>query len=85
METRYRVFDVEHEDLYVAVLGHYFKLSEAKQVFKESKVSEAKDDSIMIEIAKNNTSEVDAILRFGVDEAERFALAMMNLCHSIKY
>lgn len=85
METRYRVFDVEHEDLYVAVLSHYFKLSEAKQVFKESKVTDEKDDSIMFEIAKKGASEVEAILTFGVDEVERFALAMLNLCHSIKY
>jgi len=85
METRYRVFDNEDKDLYVAVLSHYFKLSDAKQVFRESKVDETKDDSIMFEIAKNGESEIVGTLTFGVDEAERFALAMLNLCHSIKY
>lgn len=84
MERRYRIFDSIHEDLYIGVDSSYFKVAEAKQVYRESLTTEKKDDSIMFEIARRNAKEVDALLIFGVEEGERFALALLNLCQSIK-
>ncbi len=85
MEHRYRVNDTEKKDLYIGVSSHYFKLSDAKEVYRDSFLTEDEDDSILIEIARKNAKEVDISLVFGVEEGERFALALLNLCHSIKY
>lgn len=85
MERRYRVFDTEEEDIYVAVDSHYLKITDAKQSYIQSKTTDRKDDSIMIQVAKRHATGVDAVLTFGVEEGERFAMALLNLCNSIKY
>lgn len=84
METRYKLYDTEDKNLYVGVESHYYKLIDAKQVYKESKNGEKVDDSIYFEIAKDGANEVEATIIFGVEEGERFALALLNLCHLIK-
>lgn len=84
MERRYRVFDTD-EDIYVSVDSHYLRITDAKQSYIQSKSTDRKDDSIMIQVAKRHATEADAVLTFGVEEGERFAMALLNLCHSIKY
>lgn len=85
MERRYKIYDSADGLLFVGVDSHYFKLSDAKSAYRESKHTEKPDDSILIEIGRDGAEEVEAILSFGVEEAERFALAMLNLCFSIKH
>lgn len=86
METRFQIFDTEDKELYVGVCSHYFKITDAKDIYRKSFIKDAdtKDDSIIIEIAKKNAKEVEGIVAFGVDEGEQFALALLNLCNSIK-
>jgi len=86
MEKEYRIFDVQDKDLFVAIESHYSKRTDAKQVYIESKISKEKnDDSLIITIAKNDYAEIHSVVTFGVEEGERFALALFNLCQSIKY
>ena len=83
METVYRIYDVEGKDLYIQIQNHYFKLSEGKQAYRDSKITpDKKDDSILIELGEG---DLRLNLTFGVEEGEKFALALLNLCHSIKY
>lgn len=84
MNTRYKINDSEDENLYIGITSHYFKVSDAKEVYRKSMTNEEKDNSILIEIAKAGASEVDAVVTFGVEEGEKFALALLNLCHAIK-
>lgn len=84
MTTRYQAFDSEDSDLYIGVSSHYFKVSDSKDVYRKSLNKEIKDDSILIEIAKRNAQEVEAVVTFGVEEAEQMALTLLNLCNSIK-
>jgi len=84
METRYKLYDKEDKNLYIGIENHYHKLNDAKQVYRESKKGEEMDDSIYFEIAKDGANEVEATIVFGVEEGERFALALLNLCHLIK-
>jgi hypothetical protein len=84
MNNRYQIFDTEENDLYIGVISHYFKVSDAKEVYRKSVDKKEKDDSILIEIAKAGEKEVKAAVTFGVDEGEQFALALLNLCNSIK-
>lgn len=86
MERGYKIFDVQDSDLFVTIESHYFTRTEAKQVYKDSKTSTDKiDDSLIITIAKNDYSEIQSVVSFGVEEGERFAIALLNLCQSIKY
>lgn len=84
MEARYKTYDTEERNLYIGVCNHYFKLSDAKEVYRKSKGLKTSDDSILIEIAKDNAKEVESVIRIGVEEGEKFALALLNLCSSIK-
>lgn len=86
MERGYRIFDVGDKDLFVSIESHYFARTDAKQTYIDSKAStDKKDDSLLITIAKNDYSEIHSVVKFGVEEGERFALAMLNLCQTIKY
>lgn len=84
MDNRYQIFDSREKDLYVGVCNNYFKVSEAKETYRKSLNKEVIDDSILIEIAKSGGKEVEAVITFGVEEGEHFALALLNLCNSIK-
>jgi hypothetical protein len=85
MELRYKTYDTEEKGLYIGVNSHYFNLSDARQVYRESKYNEKnKDDTILIEIAKDGANEVEAVVRIGVEEGERLALTLLNLCDVIK-
>ncbi|WP_404347506.1 hypothetical protein LG311_17885 [Sutcliffiella horikoshii] len=84
MEKRYKLYDSADKTLYIGVDSNYFKLNDAKNIYKKSTNSESEDDSILIQIAKDKASEVEAEVTFGVEEGERFALALLNLCSSIK-
>ncbi|RIU93315.1 hypothetical protein D1864_07540 [Oceanobacillus picturae] len=84
MDNRYKIHDTETKELYVGVTSHYFKLSDAKDAYRNSLIGEGSDDSILIEIAKIGASKVDGSVAFGVEEGEQFALALLNLCHSIR-
>lgn len=85
MENRYQVFDTEDEKLYLGVESHYWKVSDSKKVYKDSLVdSEKVDDSIFLELVRSGEKEVEATLSIGVEEAERFAMALLNLCHTIR-
>ena len=44
-----------------------------------------KDDSLLITVAKNDYAEICSAVSFSVEEGEKFALAILNLCHAIKY
>lgn len=86
MERGYKIFDVQDSDLFVSIESHYFTRTDAKQAYIDSKTSkDKKDDSLIITIAKNDYAEIHSVVTFGVEEAERFALALLNLCQSIKY
>ena len=84
MENQYKIHDVNIKDLYVGVCSHYFKYSDANEVYRKSISGEGNDDTILIEVAKSGASEVDSVVTFGVKEGEQFALALLNLCNSIK-
>lgn len=86
MEAWYKIYDSKEEGLYVGVGNHYFLLPDAKQAYRNSKKADCKDDSILIEVAKEGSSgvEIEAVVTFGVDEAEKFALTILNLCQLIK-
>ncbi|WP_163971808.1 hypothetical protein [Oceanobacillus halotolerans] len=81
MDFKYRTFDTENEHLYVGVCNHYFNLTDAKEVYRNK---EEKDNSIMIEVGRKDTKEIEAVVTCGVDEAEQIALTLLNLCNSIK-
>ncbi|WP_430789482.1 hypothetical protein VBD025_03960 [Virgibacillus flavescens] len=86
METRLKVYDAEEKGLYIGVFSQYLKLSDAKDAYRNSldAVTEAKDNSIRIEIAEENASSVEGVIDIGVEEGEKFALALLNLCSAIK-
>lgn len=85
MVNRYKLYDTEDEKLYIGVESHYFKLSDARKAYLESKQNESKvDDSIIFEIARDGENAIEGTVTFGVEEGERFALALLNLCQSIK-
>ncbi|WP_087972748.1 hypothetical protein [Oceanobacillus rekensis] len=84
MSNYYQIFDSKKKDLYVGVTSHYTKLPDAKKVYRQSRGEETEDDSILIEISNRGANEVEAVITFGVKEGEQFALALLNLCNSIK-
>lgn len=86
MELGYKITSENNGQVTIGVQNHYFTRIEAKEVYMKSKTSnEVKDDSLLIYIGNNDTSEVQSAISFGVEEGERFALALLNLCHAIKY
>ena len=86
MERGYKVFDVQDNQLFVTIESHYFTRIEAKETYIKSKTSADEiDDSLLITVAKKDYSEVKAVVSFGIEEGERFALALLNLCQAIKY
>lgn len=86
MERRYKIFDIQDSDLFVSIESHYFARTDAKQAYIDSKTSKDKnDDSLLITIVKNDYSEIQSVVTFGVEEGEQFALALLNLCQAIKY
>ncbi|PFG03023.1 hypothetical protein [Bacillus sp. es.036] len=79
METRFKTLGVNEEDISVSVYCNYLNLREAKRAFQEKK-----DDSVVIEIIKDKEERIGAIC-IGIEEAERIALALLNIRSSIKY
>lgn len=79
-----KVYDTKDDSLYIGVGNNYFTVTDAKNIHRKSLCTNSKDDSILIEIAEDGAKEIDASLRFGVEEGERFALALLNLCNYIK-
>ncbi|MDU1845216.1 MAG: hypothetical protein E6778_06685 [Niallia nealsonii] len=84
MVTRYKLYDTEDEKLYIVVESHYFKLTDAKASYRESKAKDKTDDSILFEIAREGEEGIEGTFTFGVEDGEKFALALLNLCHTIK-
>lgn len=84
MNIRYITNDTKENDLYIGVMSHYFEVNEARKVFRNAREMGNKDDSILIEIAREGAKEVEAAITFGVKEGEKFALALLNLCQLIK-
>lgn len=86
MERGYKIFDIQDSDLFVSIESHYFSRTDAKQAYIDSKTSKDKnDDSLLITIVKSGDSEIQSVVTFGVEEGERFALALLNLCQAIIY
>lgn len=79
----YKFEDANNKKLYITLESHYIKITDAKQTYLDSKQSDKKDDSILIGI--RNGKEILSIITSGVDEAEKFALDILNLCQTIKY
>ncbi|WP_175074762.1 hypothetical protein [Terribacillus sp. AE2B 122] len=84
MQDSYKIQDAETKDLYIGVCSHYFSVSDAKDVYTKSLNGERNDDSILVQVAKKGTNGVNTKVTFGVEEGEQFALALLNLCNSIK-
>ena len=82
--TEKKVYDSKEDKLYIGVTSHYFKLSDANEIYRKSIKDEGKDDTILIQIAKDKTNEVNSIVTIGVEEGERLALALLNICYAIK-
>ncbi|MCM2982292.1 hypothetical protein M3599_15305 [Niallia circulans] len=74
--------DVHRQDYYIEVKGNYFKISDSKEAYNSSKNNGKRDDTIIIQVGNKEASEVFTV---GVEDGERFALALLNLCYSIKY
>lgn len=85
MLKNYRFEDVKNKSLYIGVECHYVKLTDGKQAYWDSKQSDRKDDSIYIEIGIDGGQEILSNITLGVDEAEKFALDLLNLCHLIRF
>ncbi|MYL44408.1 hypothetical protein GLV94_02005 [Virgibacillus halodenitrificans] len=83
MINRYQAFDTGEEGLYIGIRGYYFNKWDAKEVYEKSLSSDEKDDSIMIEVGRKG-SGTDTFISIGVIEGEQLALALLNLCNSIK-
>ncbi|MBG9589832.1 hypothetical protein [Cytobacillus firmus] len=79
MDTRFKALGVNEEDIFVSVYCNYLNLRDAKNAFLDNK-----DDSIVIEITKAEEQRIGAIC-IGIDEAERIAMALLNIRNSIKY
>ncbi|MCB5235886.1 hypothetical protein [Niallia circulans] len=85
MIMRYKLYDTEDKKLYIGVESHYFKLTDAKDSYRESKTQDGKtDDSILFEIAREGEEGIQGTFTFGVEDGEKFALALLNLCYKIK-
>lgn len=84
MNIRYITNDSEENDLYIGVMSHYFEVNEARKVFRNAREMVNKDNSILIEVAKDGAKEVEAVITFGVKEGEKFAHTLLNLCQLIK-
>lgn len=84
MECHYKLYDSKEGGLYIGVSNHYFKRSDAKKVYRESLERGNNDDSVLFEISTDKSKEEKVGIYTGVDEAEQFALALLNLCNSIK-
>ena len=85
MGKDFKVFDANNDELFIAIESHYANLSDAKTIHKFSRNDEYNDDSLLITIAKNDYEEICSAVSFSVEEGEKFALAILNLCHAIKY
>jgi len=83
MLRNYKFEDAKNKDLYITVESHYVKITDAKQAHWDSKKSDEIDDSILIEVG--NGQEILSLITSGVDEAEQFALDILNLCQKIKH
>ncbi|MCP1146162.1 hypothetical protein [Lysinibacillus endophyticus] len=82
LRTRYKLHDLEDARYYLEARSHYYKVSEGKKVYMNSKLEGGKDDSILVEIG-NGTYQFN--LTLGAEDGERFALALLNLCHAIRF
>jgi uncharacterized membrane protein len=85
MENSYKIYGVNNNSLFVSVYSNYFKLSDAKETYAKKNDDKVVDDTIILEVGEKENKEKLAIISIGVDEAEQFALALLNLCNSIKY
>lgn len=81
---KYKLYDTEDKKLYISVESHYFKLTDAKASYRESKAKDKTDDSILFEIAREGEEGIQGTITFGVNDGEKFALTLLNLCNAIK-
>ena len=79
-----KVYDTKDDSLYIAVGNNYFTVKDAKNTYRKSLSTNEKDVSILIEIAEDGAKEVEASLCLGVEEGEKFALSLLNICSQIK-
>lgn len=85
MEFEYKIKSINNEPKIVGVRSHYFTRTEAKEFYLKSKeTKEVIDDSIMIFICSEGVLDGSEMVSFGVEEGERFALALLNICYAIK-
>jgi len=84
VDNHYKIYDTEDKDTLIGVSSHYFKLSDAKDVYRRSINNGKEDDSLLIEVRDENSNTLEAAITFGVEEGEQFALALLNICNSIK-
>ena len=85
MEKEFKVFDVNNDELFIAIQSHYANLSDAKTIHKLSSNDEYNDDSLLITIAKNDYEEICSAVSLSVEDGAKFAMAILNLCQAIKY
>ncbi|WP_338779526.1 hypothetical protein [Metabacillus sp. FJAT-52054] len=87
MQSDYRVQSATTDGLYIKVCSNYFTVNEAKNAFFNEEAENKKDDTILIQVVQEREGEErqSASIAFGVEEAERFALAILNICSVIKY
>ncbi|MCA0992965.1 hypothetical protein [Pseudalkalibacillus hwajinpoensis] len=84
MESRYKLYDAEEKGLFIGVCNHYFKVTDAKEVYNKAKSTGDKDDSLLMIIKRDSNEEAEENISFGVEEGEQFALTILNICNAIK-
>lgn len=84
MQNSFRIQDADTKGLYIGVCGHYFSVSDAKEAYEKSLIGKGTDDTILVNVARKGANQMNLKVTFGVEEGEQFALALLNLCSSIK-
>ncbi|MED3817514.1 hypothetical protein ABE112_27965 [Priestia aryabhattai] len=76
----------KNKPLIITVCNNYFKLSDAREVYRKSKTEGLQDDNVVIEIRTENEDEgeVKNTLVLGVEDAENMALTLLNISKEIK-
>ncbi|RHW33405.1 hypothetical protein D1B33_15265 [Lysinibacillus yapensis] len=83
MVNCFKLYEIDGKRWFIEAQHHYTKLSESKEVYLNSESTpDQKDDSILLGIGD---SEKQLLFTCGVEEIERFAITLLNLCHDIKY
>ncbi|MBN3556060.1 hypothetical protein JYA63_17405 [Fictibacillus nanhaiensis] len=84
MVPNYKAYNTKEKGVYVSVDSNYFKISDAKEVYRNSLDNKCKDDSILLEVTNEKLKKKIVVISIGVRDAEAIALALLHLCHSIK-